>query len=225
MDAVRDGLAFTRGAAGRQHELTHREPDQAATSRSACSSSRTGAGVALYLTDPVPDGQACKVGVRSRWRSEPYAPKVLKLTLSAAEQTGDGAALLQISSDRAGDALAAAGERGERLARRPVGGRRRGQRRQRGPPGHHRRGGRPADRRPAAAGGFRHHRRRRAAGEDLGNTSSVAVTLTLALPASEIVTPTVRTGTGLYPARLRLRGHEPERRAGWGSRRAFRGGS
>ena len=152
--------------------------------------------MALYLTDPIPVKPETSAGPGGR--SGPTSAEVLKLTVSAAEQTGDGAALLQISSDALGTRwlLPVSAEKGSlaglwvgdvvvndvsegRLGTTDVAG-----------------GLLTVALRPA--GGFRDHRRRRAAGEDRRQHSSVAVTLTLALPASEIVAPTVRTGTGLY---------------------------
>ena len=51
-----DGLAFTRGAAGRQHELTIENLSAGDVTVSLQLVEPTGDGVALYLTDPVPEG-------------------------------------------------------------------------------------------------------------------------------------------------------------------------
>ena len=199
MDAVRDGLAFTRGAAGRQHELTieNLSADDVTVSLQLVESA--GAGVALYLTDPVPEGQGpqnLKMPVPVALGA--YEPKVLKLALSATEQTGDGAAMLQISSDELGTRwlLPVSAEKGSlaglwvgdvvvndvsegRLGTTDVEG-----------------GFLTVALRPREDSGITGA----AELEEMidGSGSSVAVTLTLALPASEIIAPSVRTGTGRY---------------------------
>jgi hypothetical protein len=201
VDAVSDGLAFTRGAAGRQHELTIQNLSADAVTVRLQLIEPTGAGVALYLTD---DTSSQSLLTPVEVQLGPYEPAVLKLSLSASEQTGDGAALLQISSVDSGLPedlgtrwqLPVSAEKGSlaglwvgevtvndvsegRLGTTDVKG-----------------GFLTIALRPREESGITG-----AAGLEekiSGNTSSVAVTLTLALPATEIITPTVRTGTGLY---------------------------
>ena len=216
MDAVRDGLAFTRGAAGRQHELTIENLSAGDVTVSLQLIGSTGAGVALYLTDPVPEAGPQDLSMPVPVALGAYEPKVLKLALSAAEQTGDGAALLQISSDELGTRwlLPVSAEKGSlaglwvgdvvvndvsegRLGTTDVAG-----------------GLLTIALRPREDSGITG--RRRAAGDDRrqhllrgGHAHAGA--------ARERDRRADRPHRhGAFPARLRLRGHEPERRAGRG---------
>ena len=152
--------------------------------------------MALCLTDDVT--ARISLRARSRWTLGPHDAEVLKLTLSAGEQSGDGEALLQISSAELGTRwrLPVRAEQGSlaglwvgevvvndvsegRLGATDVEG-----------------GLLTIALRPREGSGITGKAELQE--KISGNTSSVAVTLTLALPASEIITPTVRTGTGLY---------------------------
>ena len=127
-----------------------------------------------------------------------HEAKVLKLTVPAAEQSGDGAALLAISSTGLGTRwlLPVQAKKGSlaglwvgdvvvndvsegRLGTTNVEG-----------------GLLTIALRPKGGSGITGAAELQE--KIAGNTSSVAVTLTLALPESEIITPTVRTGTGRY---------------------------
>jgi hypothetical protein len=194
MDSVRDGLAFTRGAAGRQQKLSIENLTGIAASVDLSLGEETGAGVALWLTDPVT--ASLKAGP-ARITLAPHAAAVLRLTVPAGEQSGDGEALLQISSTELGTRwrLPVRAQPGSlaglwvgevtvndvsegRLGATNVEG-----------------GLLTIAMRPREGSGITG---KAGLQEKIsGNTSSVALTLTLALPASEIVTPTVRTGTGL----------------------------
>ena len=195
MDSVRDGLAFTRGAAGRQQKLRIENLTGIAASVDLSLGEETGAGVALWLTDPVT--ASLKAGP-ARITLAPHAAAVLRLTVPAGEQSGDGEALLQISSAELGTRwrLPVRAQPGSlaglwvgevtvndvsegRLGATNVEG-----------------GLLTIAMRPREDSGITG---KAGLQEKIsGNTSSVGVTLTLALPASEIVTPTLSTGTGRY---------------------------
>jgi hypothetical protein len=194
-DPVSDGLAFTRGAAGMQHDLRieNLSNDDATVILELVE--EPGQNVALYLID---DSGSQSLQEQVMVPLDGLDAEVLKLSLSATEQTGDGQALLQISSPLLGTRwqLPVRAEKGSlaglwvgevvvndvsegRLGTTDVEG-----------------GLLTIALRPREDSGITGAAELQ---EKPGaSTSSVVVNLMLALPASEIITPTVRTGTGRY---------------------------
>ena len=195
IDAVSDGLAFTRGAAGRQHELRIENLTALAANVDLKLSGATGAGVALWLTDPITVN--LKTGP-AQIALGAHEAKVLKLTVPGQEQTGDGTALLEISSTGLGTRwlLPVRAQQGllpglwvgdvvvndvseGRLGTTNVEG-----------------GLLTIALRPKEGSGITGAAELQE--KITGNTSSVAVTLTLTLPVADVITPTVTSGTGRY---------------------------
>jgi hypothetical protein len=196
MDAVSDGLAFTRGAGGRQQELRIENLSSLidATVKLRLVGA-TGGGVALWLTDPVTVSLQTGQAAIALGHGE---GEVLKLTVSAKDQSSDGEALLEISSAELGTRwlLPVRAQQGSlaglwvgdvtvndvsegRLGTTNVEG-----------------GLLTIALRPREDSGI-------TGAAELqekisGNNASVGVTLTLALPAADIAAPRVITGTARY---------------------------
>ncbi len=99
MDPVSDGLAFTRGAAGGRQSLRIENLSAFDATLTLALINPTGAGVALWVTDPV------TVSLRAGPAQIPLGPKGarrIEMTAPAGEQHGDGAALLEVSSAQLG---------------------------------------------------------------------------------------------------------------------------
>lgn len=195
MDPLSSGLTFTRGAAGRQQSVRIENLTGLDASVTLALTAPTGQGVALWVTDPVTANLAAGP---VQIPLGPHGAKRIELTASAGAQSGDGAALLAVTSAQLGTRwlLPVRAQRGSlsglwvgevtvndvsegRLGATDVEG-----------------GLLTLALRPQNNSGIR-------GAVELqekisGNASSVGVTLTLALPAAEIVPPRVVTGAGRY---------------------------
>ena len=195
MDPLSSGLAFTRGAAGRQQSVRIENLTGLDASVTLALTAPTGQGVALWVTDPVTANLAAGP---VQIPLGPHAAKRIELTASAAAQHGDGAALLAVTSAQLGVRwlLPVRAERGSlaglwvgeatvndvsegRLGATDVEG-----------------GQLTIALRPQNNSGIRGAVELQE--KIAGNTSAVGVTLTLALPSTEIVAPRVLTGAGRY---------------------------
>ncbi len=195
MDPVSDGLTFTRGAAGRRQSLRIENLTGLDASVTLALIAPTGQGVALWVTDPV---TANLTAGPAQIPLGPHGARRIELTVAAGAQHGDGAALLEVTSAQLGarwllpvraESSALAGLWVGEVTVNDVSEGRLG--------ATDVEGGRLAlALRPQNNSGIRGAVELQE--QISGNTSSVAVTLTLALPAAEIVAPRVITGTGRY---------------------------
>jgi len=195
MDTVSDGLAFTRGAGGRQQTLQIENLSALSATLKLELIDGANAGVALWVTDPVT--VSLKTGP-AQIPLGPHAAKRLELTVPANEQTSDGQALLSISAAELGTRwlLPISAQHGSfaglwvgevtvndvsegRLGNTDVAG-----------------GLLTISLRPQESSAIQGAAELQE--KISGNTSSVGVTITLALPTPAIVATSVLTSTGLY---------------------------
>lgn len=195
MDPVSDGLAFTRGAGGRQQSLRIENLTDIDANLTLALANPAGAGVALWVTDPITVN--LQVGT-AQIALGPKGAQRIELIVPAGEQHGDGEALLEVSSAELGTRwlLPVRAESGSlaglwvgevtvndvsegRLGATDVEG-----------------GLLTIALRPREGSGIQGAAELQE--KISGNTSSVAVTLTLALPPAEIVVPRALNGAGRY---------------------------